>query len=69
MLVSADVPLMEMTSVAEPVPVELMALIVALVVPEAVAVPEITPLLVFTLSPEGRPEALKLVGLLLAAIW
>ena len=58
-----------MTRVAEPVPLELIALMVALVVPVAVGVPEINPVLVFTLNPDGRLAALKLVGLPEAVIW
>jgi hypothetical protein len=45
-------------SVAEPVPPAFVALMVTLLVPEAVAVPEITPELVLTLNPAGNPEAL-----------
>ena len=57
---------------AVPVPPELVALMVTLYglpasVPAA-GVPEIKPVLVFTLKPDGNPVALKLVGLLLAAI-
>ena len=51
-----------------PVPVTLAALMVAFAVPAAVGVPEISPVLVLTLNPEGRPAAPKLVGLLLAVI-
>jgi len=47
----------------------LLAVIVTLVVPAAVGVPEITPVLVFTDRPAGsRPVTLKLVGLLVAVI-
>jgi hypothetical protein len=46
----------------------LLAVIVTLVVPAVVGVPEITPVLVFTLRPEGSGLALKLVGLLVAVI-
>jgi len=46
----------------------LLALMVTLVVPAVVGVPEITPVLVFTLRPAGSPVALKLVGLLVAVI-
>ena len=55
-------------SVALPVPPELVALMVTLYVPAVVGVPEINPVLVFTLKPAGSPVALKLVGLLVAAI-
>src|ERR1051325_4003161 len=56
-------------SVAEPVPAELVALIETLKLPAAVGVPEMTPVVVLTDSPAGKPVALKLVGLLLAVIW
>ena len=55
-------------SVALPVPPALVALMVTLYVPAVVGVPEINPVLVFTLKPAGSPVALKLVGLLVAAI-
>jgi hypothetical protein len=55
-------------SVAVPVPPALLALSVTEDVPVAVGVPEITPVVVLTLNPEGNPVALKLVGLLLAVI-
>ena len=59
-------------SVALPVPPALVALMVTLYglpasVPAA-GVPEINPVLVFTVSPAGSPVALKLVGLLVAVI-
>ena len=44
------------------------ALTVALKVPPAVGVPEITPVLVFTFKPGGRPIALNAVGALVAVI-
>ena len=48
----------------------LLAVIVTLVVPAVVGVPEIKPVLVFTDRPAGsRPVTLKLVGLLVAVIW
>ena len=56
-------------SVALPVPPELVALIMTLYVPAVVGVPEINPVLVFTVKPAGSPVALKLVGLLVAVIW
>ena len=56
-------------SVALPVPPELIALIMTLYVPAVVGVPEINPVLVFTVKPAGSPVALKLVGLLVAVIW
>jgi hypothetical protein len=46
----------------------LLAVIVTLVVPAVVGVPEITPVLVLTLRPGGSEVALKLVGLLVAEI-
>jgi hypothetical protein len=46
----------------------LLAVMMTLVVPAAVGVPEITPVLVFTLRPRGSGLALKLVGLLVAVI-
>ena len=58
-----------MTSVAEPAPPALIALRVTLVVPVALGVPVMAPLLVLTFKPAGSPVALKLVGLLLAVIW
>jgi hypothetical protein len=55
-------------SVALPVPPALVALIVTVYVPAVVGVPEISPVVVFTVKPAGSPVALKLVGLLLAVI-
>jgi len=46
----------------------LLAVMVTLVVPAAVGVPEITPVLVFTLRPAGSGVALNVVGLLVAVI-
>jgi hypothetical protein len=46
----------------------LLAVILTLIVPAAVGVPEITPVLVLTLRPAGNGLALKLVGLLVAVI-
>jgi hypothetical protein len=46
----------------------LLAVIVTLVVPAAVGVPEITPVLVLTIRPAGNGPAVKLVGLLVAVI-
>ena len=56
------------TRVALPVPAELVAPIVTLVVPTVVGVPLITPVEVLTERPAGSPEALKLVGELEAAM-
>jgi hypothetical protein len=64
--------LIVITSVALPVYMQglvpLFAPMVTLVVPAAVGVPEITPVLVLTLRPAGSGLALKLVGLLVAVI-
>jgi len=49
-------------------PPPLLAVMVTLVVAAAVGVPEITPVLVFTLRPAGSGLALKLVGLSVAVI-
>jgi hypothetical protein len=46
----------------------LLAVTLTLVVPAAVGVPEITPVLVLMLRPAGSGLALKLVGLLVAVI-
>ncbi len=59
------------TSVALPVLqglAPLLALMVTLVVPAAVGVPEISPVLVLIVRPAGSGLALKLVGLLVAVI-
>jgi len=58
--------LMVRVSVAVPAPPELVALMVTLEVPAVVGVPDMRPLVEFTLRPAGRPVALKLAGLLLA---
>jgi hypothetical protein len=59
-------------SVALPVPPALVALMVTLYgLPASVpiaGVPEIKPVVVLTVKPDGNPVALKLVGLLLAVI-
>ncbi len=54
--------------VAVPVPALLVALRVTLEVPMMVGVPEIRPVAAFTISPDGKPLAPKLVGLLVAVI-
>jgi hypothetical protein len=46
----------------------LLAVMVTLVVPAPVGVPEITPVLVLTVRPAGSGLAVKLVGLLVAVI-
>ena len=69
-LIVGVVPIV-ITSVALAVwqePAPLLAVMVTLVVPAAVGVPEITPVLVFTLRPAGSGLAVKLVGLLVAVI-
>ena len=60
---------MEIVRVAFPVPPELVALTVAVEFPAVVGVPEIRPVVAFTLKPAGKPDAPNEVGLLLAAIW
>ena len=50
------------------VPAPLLAVMVTLVVPAVVGVPEITPVLVLTVRPAGNGLAVKLVGLLVAVI-
>jgi hypothetical protein len=55
--------------VAVPVPAVFVALSVIVETPPAVGVPEIRPVVVFTVRPAGSPVAPKLVGLLLAVIW
>ena len=57
------------TACAGLVPLALLAVTVTLVVPTAVGVPEIRPVVVLTVSPAGRAVALKLVGALAAVIW
>ena len=61
--------LMVMTNVALPDPGALIAEIVTLLTAAVVGVPEMRPVMVFTVKPEGRPVALKLVGVLLPVIW
>ena len=51
-----------------PVPPALVALNVTFEVAAVVGVPDINPV-PLTVKPAGRPVALKLVGLLVAAIW
>ena len=50
--------LIVIVSVAVPIPPALVALMVTLYVPAAVGVPEISPVLVLTLRPGGKPAAL-----------
>ena len=52
-----DAPIV-MVRVADPVPTAFLALMVTLDVPAAVSVPLMTPLLVITVRPAGRPVAL-----------
>lgn len=56
-------------SVAVPVPPLLVALKVTVEFPAVVGVPEMRPVVVLTVRPAGRPDAAKLVGVLLAVIW
>jgi len=49
--------LMVIVKVTVPVPREFVALIVTVKVPDAVGVPEITPVEVFTVNPAGNPVA------------
>ena len=55
--------------VAVPVPVPFVADKVTVEVPDAAGVPEITPVEVFTVKPDGSPVAPKLVGEFDAVIW
>lgn len=55
-------------SVAVPGPVAFVAVRVTEEVPAVVGVPVITPVVVLTLNPAGKPVALKLVGPLLAVM-
>ena len=55
-------------NVAVPVPPTFVALSATLDVPAVVGVPEISPVVVLTVSPAGKPVALKLVGLFVAVI-
>jgi hypothetical protein len=70
--VIAGLALMVITSVCGALVLQgvapLLAVIVTLVVPTPVGVPEITPVLVLTLRPAGSGLAVKLVGLLVAVI-
>ena len=59
----------EMVKVAFPVPPELVALTATVEFPAVVGVPEIRPVVAFTLKPVGKPDAPNEVGLLVAAIW
>ena len=56
-------------SVVVPVPEPLVALRVIVDEPDAIGVPEISPLEVLTDRPEGSSVAPKLVGELVALIW
>ena len=49
-------------------PAPLLAVMVTLVVPAVVGVPDMSPVLVLTLKPAGSGLAVKLVGLLVAVI-
>jgi hypothetical protein len=56
-------------SVVFPVPALFVALSVIVETPPLFGVPEISPVVVLTVRPAGRPVAPKLVGELLAVIW
>ena len=49
-------------------PVALVVVTIVLVVPSVVGVPDINPVLAFTLNPDGNGDALKLTGLPVAVI-
>jgi len=68
LVITGGAGLMVKVKVALPVPPALVALMVTVYVPAVVGVPEINPVLVFTVNPAGSPVALKLVGLLVAVI-
>ena len=68
LVIEGTAGLMVSVSVVVPVPPALVALSEMVEVPVAVGVPEIKPLVVLTVSPEGSPVALKLVGELEAVI-
>ena len=59
---------MVILSACVPVPPMLVAVMVALKVPAADGVPEMTPVLGLTLSPAGIPVAPKLVGVFVAVM-
>ena len=68
LVIEGGVGRMVMTREAVPVPPALLALIPMVVVPVAVGVPVMAPVLVLTLRPVGNPVAVKPVGLLEAVI-
>ena len=55
-------------NVAVPVPPAFVALKVMLEIPTTFSVPEINPVAVLIVKPDGKPTALKLVGLFVAVI-
>jgi len=55
-------------NVVEPVPPAFVAEMVTELMPATVGVPLITPVVVSTLNPAGKPVALKLVGVWLAVM-
>src|SRR5690348_3358760 len=57
------------TTVALPVPAELLALIVMLLTPAFAGVPLMRPVVALSTSPAGRPLAPKFAGLFVAVIW
>ena len=59
---------MVITNVAFPEPPPLVAMMVTLNIPTTVGVPVISPVVVLTVKPAGKPVALKLVGVFDAVI-
>ena len=55
-------------SILESVPAEFVAEIVTIEVPDVLGVPEMSPVELFTLRPDGKPVAPKEVGVLFALI-
>ena len=68
-VVPVGVAVTEITKVAVPVPPELVAPMVTGLLPTAVGVPMMRPVVALTVKPAGRPLALLAVGLPLAVIW
>ena len=68
LVITGGAAAMVRVNVAWPVPALLVALNVMVDVPAAVGVPEIKPVLLFTVKFAGRPVAPKLVGVLVAVI-
>lgn len=57
------------TSMALPDPAALLALMTIFTTPVMTGVPDISPVVVFTVKPAGRPVALKPVGDWVPVIW